>query len=96
MRGRNAVRGHPPGAESTADDWSPNRTQHVRCAPVMSDPRHSGFVLVVAACSLCGSRTVCQDGLCSYCRDIRLWSAINRRFCALIHREWPLRLDERM
>jgi hypothetical protein len=47
--------------------------------------------VVVAQCDRCGGRTLCQDGLCSYCRDIFLWSLVNRSFCALIHRDSPQR-----
>jgi hypothetical protein len=43
-------------------------------------------------CSRCGHATVCQDGLCLDCAEIHRWSSANRAFCALIHRNSPVRL----
>ncbi len=63
----------------------------------MTDPAQAvlaRFELAVTFCRLCGSRTVCQRGLCSYCWEIRMWSDINRAFCALIHRYRSVQFGE--
>lgn len=49
------------------------------------------MALVMASCARCGYRTICQGGLCLHCREIHLWSLTNRAFCALIHRDSPMR-----
>jgi hypothetical protein len=49
--------------------------------------------LQVQSCSRCGHRTVCWDGLCLACGEIHRWSSANRAFCALIHRDSPIRLQ---
>jgi hypothetical protein len=47
----------------------------------------TSFVLEVTSCRACGARAACENGLCRHCREARLWSDVNRAFCALIHRD---------
>jgi hypothetical protein len=49
--------------------------------------------LQVQGCVRGGHRTVCRDGLCLDCAEIHRWSSANRIFCALIHRDSPIRLE---
>jgi hypothetical protein len=36
-------------------------------------------------CLVCGFRSVRENGRCTFCREVRTWSEVNRAFCALVH-----------
>ena len=47
------------------------------------------YMVLILKCTICGWESLCQNGLCIDCRDIRESARIGRSMCQLIHRDIP-------
>jgi hypothetical protein len=54
--------------------------------PMMEGSLYPPFEPVPRACPRCGTFGLLRMGRCADCRDLQLWGAENRAWCAVIHR----------
>lgn len=48
-------------------------------------------VIVIMRCTVCQFESICTNGLCLDCQDMKHQSELARAMCAYIHRDSPAR-----